>query len=279
MEQRGPKLDSAVQSYYDLQPEEDRLSRGPSRLEAERTRALIERFAPPPPAVVLDVGGAAGAYAFWLASLGHDVHLLDPVERLVDLARERSGSSSAPLASARVGDARDLPFAEASADLVLLLGPLYHLTVSEDRARALQEAARVLRSGGILFAVCITRWASLLDGLTHDYLADPRFAAIVEQDLRTGQHRNDEGHPGYFTTAYFHRPEEFEEELLESGLEVEGLFGLEGPGFLLSDFDERWGHDRTRADLLRAAAAVEAEPSLRGLSPHLLGVCRKGRGP
>ena len=56
-------LDPAISSYYEQAPEESRLQRGPFPLEEARTRELIRRFAPSPPATVVDVGGAAGAYA------------------------------------------------------------------------------------------------------------------------------------------------------------------------------------------------------------------------
>jgi hypothetical protein len=56
------------------------------------------------------------------------VHLLDPVPKHVEQARTASARQPEyPLASAEVGDARRLPHADASADAVLLLGPLYHL--------------------------------------------------------------------------------------------------------------------------------------------------------
>lgn len=275
MGEDAPGLDPAIQTFYTNYPEEGRLSQGWFRIEAERTRLLVARYCPPAPGVVLDVGGGAGAYAFWLASLGYQVHLVDPVARLVRAAKERSASSSPSLASAEVGDGRDLGFSDGSADCVLLLGPLYHLTNRADRDRALAEAARVLRSGGLLFAAGITRWASLLDGLVHGYLADPAFVAQMEEDLDTGQHRNPHQRPQYFTTAYFHTPEEFCAELVASGLSLEGVFGVEGPAPLLADFDGRWADPRTRADLLRAAELIESEPSLLGLSPHILGVCRK----
>lgn len=222
-----------------------------------------------------DVGGAAGAYAFWLASLGYETHLIDTVPRLVELAIGNNESAEHPLTSADVGDARGLPFGDSSADCVLLLGPLYHLTARQDRVRAVAEAARVLKPGGILFAACITRWASLFDGLVQDYLGDPAFVELMEEDLRTGQHRNPTGYLAYFTSAYLHTPGEFEDELGSSGLTVEAIFGLEGPAPLLADFEKRWSQERTRADLMRVAEAIEEEPSLRGLSPHLLGVCRK----
>ncbi|MBI4499742.1 MAG: methyltransferase domain-containing protein [Gemmatimonadetes bacterium] len=81
-------VDPVITDYYDRAPEEVRLEQGPFQLEEARTRELIQRFAPPPPGTVLDVGGAAGAYALWLAEAGYSVHLIDPVPRLVAEARE-----------------------------------------------------------------------------------------------------------------------------------------------------------------------------------------------
>jgi ubiquinone/menaquinone biosynthesis C-methylase UbiE len=263
-----------VRSYYARFPEERRLSSGSAQIEAARTKALIRRYAPPPPAQVIDVGGGAGAYSFWLANQGYDVHLIDLSPRLVDLATERNANARTSLASVGEADARSLPFADRRADAVLLLGPLYHLTDAVDRAQALSEAARVLKPGGLLFAACITRWASLIDGLLHHRLSDETFTAMVSEDLQTGQHRNPELHPEWFTTAYLHRPEEFAEELGATGLELVGVFGLEGPAALFTDFDERWADAGRREAMLRAAELLESEPGLHGMSPHLLGVCR-----
>jgi SAM-dependent methyltransferase len=271
----NPDVDPAVLSYYERRPEETRLSRGVSQLEAARTKALIRRFAPPPPGTVHDIGGAAGAYAFWLSALGYEVHLLDPVPRLTRIAQDRDRAASHRLASIRLGDARALPWEDASCDVALLLGPLYHLPDPGDRSLALSEAMRVLRPGGLLFAACITRWASLLDGLTFDFLADPEFAEIVSEDLATGRHQNPGDTEGYFTTSYFHTPLEFVSELSAPDRTVLGIFGLEGPARMLTDFDARWRDPRKRADLIRAAEALEDEPSVLGISPHLLGVCRK----
>src|SRR5512145_3102745 len=152
-------IDPAILRYYDQAPEEDRLTTGASQLEALRTRELIDRYAPRAPATVIDVGGAAGAYAIPLAGAGYVVHLIDAVPRLVAEARRRSGAAGHRLASAEVGDARSLPFGDGSAEVVLILGPLYHLTAAADRAGALAEGARVLRPGGVLFAAAISRWA------------------------------------------------------------------------------------------------------------------------
>jgi ubiquinone/menaquinone biosynthesis C-methylase UbiE len=275
VDNRPPEFDPRIAEFYNQIPEEDRLEQGAFVLEALRTRELIQRYAPAPPAVVADIGGGAGAYALWLAESGYTVHLLDATPRLVEEARRRSAACSHGLASCTVGDARSTTFADRSTDVVLLLGPLYHLTTAADRRRALAEAARVLKPGGRLFAAGISRWASALDGLARDRFRDDRFGAIVDQDVRDGQHRNPTGQLDYFTTAYFHRPEELRAEVLESGLAVDGLFGIEGPGWVLPDIDARLSDPRRRADLLRVASICESEPSLLGISPHLLVVGRR----
>ncbi len=273
-----PDFDASIADYYRLAPEEQRLDQGAFLLEAIRTRELIQRYAPPPPATVFDIGGAAGAYAFWLAEAGYAVHLIDASPRLVDEARRRGTTHARPLASWDVGDARALPFADGSADVALLLGPLYHLTKAEDRMRALLEAARVLRPGGLAMIAAISRWASSLDGLARNLFVDVAFTAIVERDLIDGQHRNPTGRLDYFTTAYFHRPEELRAEILGAGLALEGIFGIEGPAWLLGDIDARLDDPRKRADLLRVARSLEREPSALGLSAHWLAVARKANG-
>ena len=269
------EFDPSIAEFYHRTPEEDRLEQGAFILEDLRTREVIERHARRPPATVLDVGGAAGAYALWLAEAGYTVHLIDAAPRLVAEAERRSAGRDRPLASCRVGDARALEFPDGSADIVLLLGPLYHLTKGSDRARALSEARRVLRPGGQLFAAAISRWASALDGLSRDLFQDPRFAAIVERDLREGQHRNPTERLDYFTTAYFHRPEELGAEVSNAGLIVDGVYGLEGPGWILPDVSDRLADPRSRADLLRIARLLESEPSMLGVSAHLLVVARR----
>ena len=192
--------------------EADRLQRGSGRIEFARTQEIVSRYLPPAPAVIFDIGGGPGVYACWLARLGHEVHLIDPVPLHVEQARQASAQQpDAPIASCIVGDARHLDRADASVDVALLLGPLYHLTERSDRITALREAARIVRPGGVVLAVGISRFVSTLDGMARGYLADSVFARIVQDDLATGQHRNPTHHPAYFTTAYFHHPTELKD--------------------------------------------------------------------
>jgi SAM-dependent methyltransferase len=255
-------LDPAIQAHYDAGTEQPRLTAQPS-LELVRSQELLERYLPPPPASVLDVGGGPGIYAGWLAGLGYTVRLVDPVERHVAEARALGAFE------AEVGDARALHAAHASYDVVLLMGPLYHLVERADRLLALHEVARVTKPGGLVIAVGISRFASLLDGLRADWLGDPEFRAMIDQDLRTGQHRNPqpEQRPEWFTTAFLHHPDELAEEVAEAGLTVEAVIGIEGPGWLIR-------REAELTELAAAARTVEQEPSLLGASAHLMVVAR-----
>ena len=268
-------FDPAIKDYYDRAPEESRLQLDVFRLEELRSRELILRHAPEAPAVVLDVGGAAGVYAFWLAEQGYDVRLIDAVPRLVDVARQRNEHVAHPITSCRVADARALPEPNDSAAMVLMLGPLYHLVHAHDRQAALAEAARVLRPGGVVMAAGIARWASALDGLARELLNDREFSRIVDGDLRDGHHRNPTDRLDFFTTAYFHRPDELRSEVEGAGFEIEGLYGIEGPGWILPDLRDRWEDPARREIVLRVARALESEPSVLGCSAHLMIAGRK----
>lgn len=268
-------VDPAITEFYERAPEETRLQLGAGPLEEARTRELIERHLPKAPADVVDVGGGAGVYAFWLAERGYRVQLFDASPRLIGEAKRRNEKSTHRLVACSVGDARNIPADDESVSVVLMLGPLYHLVDADDRLIALREAERVLQRDGVLFAAAISRWASALDGLSRDLFADSRFGEIVARDIREGQHRNQTERLDFFTTAYFHRPDDLSHEVASAGLAVENLYGIEGPAWMLPDFTERWQNPERRAMMLHVARMLEREPFVTGCSAHLLVVGRK----
>lgn len=272
-----PKFDPLpdVLDHYQQVEEDSRLRTGWFQLEFARTQELIQRQLPPAPAVALDVGGGSGIYSCWLAELGYEVHLIDPVQKHIEQARSRSGQQRRKIKSARVGDARHLEQADASADAVLMLGPLYHLTDHADRLASLREAYRVLRPKGMLFAAGISRFASLFDSLRNGFFDKPEFAPILQRDLAEGQHRNPTEDPTYFTTAFFHRPTELAQEIAEAGFSNPAVFPIEGPGWLADNFDHLWGDEIQRARLLEYVRTVEREPEILGASAHLLAIAHK----
>jgi ubiquinone/menaquinone biosynthesis C-methylase UbiE len=269
-------LSPEILKHYAGSDESVRLERGRGLLERVRTLLLLERYLPHPPARVADVGGGAGAYAIPLAARGYEVHLVDPVPVHVQQASQGSTDGrDKSVTGIAIADARRLPFADATMDAVLALGPLYHLPDRDDRITALLETSRVLRDDGVLFAAAISRFASTYDGLFNVYLEDELFQQIVERDVRDGQHRNPTNYPAYFTTAYFHLPDEFVHEIGDAGLSVDDLFAVEGPASWLPEI-QPWLEDARRRDiLLRAIERVETEPSILGASAHLLAVARR----
>ena len=265
-------LDPEIRAYYERGEEQHRLTGerfASGRLEFARTQELIARVLGEPPLDVVDVGGGPGLYAAWLTELGHRVQLVDPVELHVEQARALDARIDA-----LVGDARDLPQPDASADVVLLMGPLYHLVDRSDRLRALGEARRVVRPAGVIVVAAIARFAALHDLLSRtDRLVESDVRDAVERAVQTGVFRVPTESP--FTTAYFHTANELAAELGDAGITVDGIFNIEGPAAFLPDLGERWADDGRRALMLWAARLVESDPSLYGAAAHLLAVGRR----
>jgi len=268
-------ISKEIEAHYQQFSESERLLDGVGELERFRTQAILARHLPPPPAAIFDVGGAAGVYAFPLAGQGYEVHLIDPVTLHLEQARARAASSGIRFASIAQGDARRLDVPDASADAVLLFGPLYHLVEHADRLQALREARRILKPHGVLFAAAISRFASLIDGLARGFFADEQFRGIVEADLASGQHRNPTNRPEYFTTAYFHRPEELASEAREAGFHDVQVLAVEGPAWSAGQFLAAWNDADQRESLMQFLASVEREPSILGASAHLVAVAHQ----
>jgi ubiquinone/menaquinone biosynthesis C-methylase UbiE len=267
-------IPNEIEAHYLQTRESERLTGPLGQLELFRTQEILARHLPAAPAVIFDVGGAAGVYAFPLAKHGHQVHLIDPVELHLEQARSYSAASSVRLASIMRGDARHMDIPSGIADSVLLLGPLYHLVDRADRLQALREARRILKPQGILFAAAISRFASLMFGLAFDTFQDADFRAIVATDLACGQHRNPTNQLAYFTTAYFHRPEELASEVRDAGFADVEILAVEGPVWSGAKFRKAWDDPIQRQGLMEFLSSIEREPSILGASAHIMAVAR-----
>lgn len=239
------------------------------RLEMVRTQELLRRHLPPAPARILDVGGGPGTHARWLIEDGYKVHLVDPVPRHVETAQRIDGCV------AELGDARGLAAEKESYDVVLLLGPLYHLLERADRDQALAEAYRVLRPGGLLVAAGINRYASLFEHTAFAHLHGERMQESIEGILRTQVHDGKKA----FTAAYFHSGAQLLEEVTAAGFETK-VFGIEGPTWAMLKATEQYTGDSLIdtplfQSALAAARMAEPYPELLAASSHLLAVARR----
>ena len=265
-----PLIDPDVLRYYSNEWDEDaRLRSGLNELELVRTREIIRRHLPGPGLRILDVGGGSGIHAEWLLDDGHTVELVDPVPLHIEQATSALGDREG--FSARLGDGRDLGGADGAWDAVLVMGPLYHLPERSDRLRVLRESARVARPDATIVVAAISRFASLMAGLTQDEYHVPEFRSVIERDLTDGQHRNVAGRD-YFTTAFFHHPDELAAEIDEAGLRFPDIHAVEGPLGAMPQLASDWRDPERRAALLDLIRRVEREPTLIGIGPHLLAV-------
>jgi len=260
--------------YNSTQMETDRLGQHVFQLEKVRSQEIILQQLSPSMNIA-DIGGATGAYSFWLHDLGHRVHLLDAAEFHVEAATKISITENKPLASISLGDARELPYDDEQFDLVLLFGPLYHLQEKEDRIKAITEAKRVLKKNGILLAATISRYASLLDGFWQGFIDDPAFENILKQDLEDGSHFNPVNHPMYFTDAHFHTQKEIEEEFSVAGFTNFEIKAIEGFGWLVPDFAKRWNDKSSKEQMLVYIRQTENDPIMIGLSAHVMTIAKK----
>ena len=257
-----------VRAHYETGIERDRLDLPLGVVEFERTKEIVGRHLPPPPATVADIGGGPGRYAVWLAELGYGVVHRDAVPLHVEQAREAAAAARVAV-DAGVGDARSLDLADESVDSVLLLGPLYHLTERRDRLASVREARRIVRPGSAVFVAAISRWVPRLHGMVvlKAYERFPQVNDLIEGVERSGRL------PPLFEAdfaGYCHRPSQLRSEVRSAGLDVVDLVSVEGIAFALPDLDERLASEEGRAVVLEGARALERVPELIGLGAHLL---------
>jgi len=253
-------IDARIQRYYgEVFDESSRLTtrspQGP--LEFRRTQEIIREHVPI--GRVVDIGGGAGVHAKALQDCGYDVELIEPVQSHVDAAL-------AVGVSARLGDARRLPFENQSFDAAIMLGPLYHLASLADRQAALREAARIVRPGGVVLAAGLSRYVAFGAASLGSPIPSPipeGWAALIADGTPPQSLR--------FPAGHFHTAEELSDELEAAGLHVREVVGVEGPAGLFLEVEKEVPAEAQDAAMVLARAAA-AVPGIRDQSAHLLGV-------
>lgn len=237
------------------------------------TKRMLDRWIPAG-ASVAEIGVGVGHYSEHLAARGCRVHLIDVSRRLLDAAVERlqSAGVAGQVQGADLLSATDLSaIAAGSFDAVLLLGPLYHLRELADRQRAVSEAARLLKAGGVLYAAGINRLPYFRDLFRESPHQAAERRAFHEQFLRNGNVDPDHAPPlgfGHLSTVAEFR-ELFAgrfEQLLLMGVESFTSAWQTNLHGLAADQVEAW------VDLVEQTGST---PEGLGASDHFLYVGRK----
>jgi len=243
-----------------------------TRIEYLITCHCLERHLPAS-GLVLDAGCGPGRYTIDLARQGYRVVMFDLVREMLQLGRAQvSRSGLCPRVPGPVeGDIAALPYAKDAFDAVLYLGaPLSHLTTARERTRAVKELARTLRPGGTAFLTGIGRLAAYRGTI---YWRD---WAFFDQYLTAGARAS--GIAEGSQVWYLFAPGELEALIEDAGLEIVDRVGCEG----LAQYLPMDHLAQIEADARRWPAWVEMlietcnEPTIIGISNHLLVVARKG---
>lgn len=254
-----------IASFYDEADEDTRLNRSRhGQLEYRTAMAYISRYAQPG-AAVLEIGAGTGRYSIALAKAGYQVTAVELVNSNLDTLRQNAAGLSN--LTALQGDALDLSrFPDASFDVTLLFGPMYHLYDQGDVHRALDEAIRVTKPGGVVLTAFLSVYA-----IMHDCYLNESFRAGLEENFTesfTVRHFQEQLFTGYDVA-------EFEQLFAEKPVvhlataAADGVLELarERPDFVLTDEDFEL--------YVRYHLATCEKRELLGASSHLLHICRR----
>ena len=254
-----------VSSHYAGCNEDTRLDRSRhGQMEYLTTMHYIHRFLKGG-AKVLEVGAGTGRYSIALAKEGMDVTAVELVESNLDVLKEH-GRGIENL-RAYQGDATDLGrFPDDAFDLTLVLGPMYHLYEPEDVHRAIDEAIRVTRPGGVLFFAFLSVYAILYNN-------------YFQGNWKFGQEENftEDGRVRHYKEQLFtgYDVTEFEKLFEDKPVDYITTVGTNGA---LETVEERKDFELSDADFTAFAdwyLKFAEKRELLGTTCHLLYICRK----
>lgn len=267
-------ISKELEAFYNKASEETRLDAGMGFFEFERIKTLIEKHIKKPNSTIIDVGGGTGKYSEWLSKNNHTVHLIEPVEKHIQLAQKRANKLQNKF-TVTLGESRNLPYQNDVADLVILHGPLYHLQKKEDRLQTIKEAKRILKKGGYILGFAINSSASTVAGLMQGLVHKKPFLEMCKTELTTGIHNPPKEFPWLLADGFYHKPKQLKKEFTSLNLEIINLYAVEGMIWLDNEYFANMLHPKKKETLLEILKTTELDESVLAFSPHMMLVARK----
>ncbi|WP_434748817.1 class I SAM-dependent methyltransferase [Paenibacillus amylolyticus] len=252
------------------------------RLEREPIEFIINmnyiREYLPPGGLILDNGAGPGKYAMELAKSGYQVTLSDLTPSSVELAQEKAEALelTPQFDGFHVLDATSLNgIADDTYDAVLMLGPLYHLQQEKERAAAMRELYRVTKPGGAVFVAVQSRMRMSINSLQspQHWRPNDNIGAIRSFVERGTFDHQDQGR---FTGAYYFHVKDVVPFMEQHGFETVQLIGSSSLKAMITDEQHRYWKERgEEQELLQYMIKAAKDPSILGISSHLLYIGRK----
>ncbi len=220
---------------------------------------------------VCELGAATGRYSFALAQLGCEVTAVELVPDQVRILRSNADQKGLAV-SIYQGDACDVSFlSDESQDVLLILGPLYHLRTQSQREQAMAEARRVLKPDGVIAIAYISRY--FIAGLFAQ-----KFPELIIPDVLTELYElgtvSHEKADSFFRVGYFATPQEMNTLLDDHTFSIERHLATDGFGRYIAEGVNRFNTDQYQVWLQHHLTVCD-EPSLLGSSNHGLIIGRK----
>lgn len=220
---------------------------------------------------ILDCAAGTGIYAFWLADKEHDVTATDITPRHIDFINQTLQTTKHSMNTA-VLDATDMSmFNDETFDVVLNMGPFYHLITEAQREKCLSECLRVLKKGGILVTAYIPRF------YVFQYVAmsDEKYLdnLLAKQLVETGVLKHDD-EKCFWTDTYYSSKEEMETIYTNHNIKIIDHFAQDGLTPLLSQKVDSWNNAQFKI-WCDYHYSICREPSVLGSSNHVVIIGQK----
>lgn len=233
-------MNYVVESYENYK-EENRLTTNNARkIEFITTTKILDEVLPPK-CKILDCAAGTGVYAFWLAEKGHVVTATDITPRHVAIMNQTLADTGLSMETAILDATNMSVFEDETFDVVLNMGPFYHLITKEQREKCLSECLRVLKRGGLLVTAYIPRYYVFQYVAMSDetYLDE----ALAKQLVETGVLRHDD-EKCFWTDTYYSSKEEMEAVYNRHKLKIVDHFAQDGLAPLLHEKVDNWNEEQ-----------------------------------
>lgn len=255
-----------LQTYYETHDEDVRLLSRTGQIEFLTTMRYIEKYLRPGMRI-LEIGAATGRYSHTLARMGYQVDALELLEHNINIFNQNTQPGEN--ITITQGNATDLSaFPSDTYDMTLLLGPMYHLFTVDEQHRALSEALRVTKPGGLLYTAYCNNEATIYQFcLTRGGMMDPHFFPLIDKEtFKCSSNPEDR--------FVLHRPEEINALMADLPADRLHFLGTDMMTHYIPNAIEQMS-DEVYKYYLKYHFLICERPDMVGITNHYLDICRK----